>query len=119
MIEESGTKPWSRHPRSSVKKADGQFSHKSLKGKGSGAPGGIRTHNILLRSRLSTLIRTCRSERKAGENQQVVTTSDQLLAPSSSPLSRLFAMICHNKNYDFMTASHFWQSLADIAQSKD
>src|SRR6266481_9614059 len=36
------------------------------------------------RSRLSTFIKTCRSERKAGENQQVVTASDQLLAPSSS-----------------------------------
>src|SRR5258706_6139273 len=42
------------------------------------------------RSRLSTFIKTCPSECKAGENQQVVTTSDQLLAPSSSPLSRLF-----------------------------
>ena len=50
----------------------------------------------LLRSRLSTFIKTGRSERKAGENQQVVTTSDQLLAPSSSPLSRLFAAVCHN-----------------------
>src|SRR6266705_5512830 len=55
----------------------------------SGAPGEIRTPDPLLRSRLSTFIKTCRSERKAEENQQVVTTSDQLLAPSSSPLSRL------------------------------
>ncbi len=54
-----------------------------------GAPGEIRTPDPLLRSRLSTFIKTCRSERKAEENQQVVTTSDQLLAPSSSPLSRL------------------------------
>src|SRR5713226_7223633 len=61
-----------------------------------GAPGETRTPDPLLRSRLSTFIKTCRSERKAEENQQVVTTSDQLLAPSSSPLSRLFAAICHN-----------------------
>src|ERR1700757_739730 len=58
------------------------------------------------RRRPSNFIRTCRSERKAGENQQVVTTSDQLLAPSSSPLSRLFAAICHNYYYVFMTAAH-------------
>ncbi len=64
--------------------------------KGNGAPGETRTPDPLLRSRLSTFIKTCRSERKAGENQQVVATSDQLLAPSSSPLSRLFAAICHN-----------------------
>ncbi len=62
----------------------------------SGAPGETRTPDPLLRSRLSTFIKTCRSERKAGENQQVVTTSDQLFAPSSSPLSRHFAPICHN-----------------------
>jgi hypothetical protein len=51
--------------------------------------------NLALR-RLSTFIKTCRSERKAGENQQVVTTSDQLFAPSSSPLRSDFATICHN-----------------------
>ncbi len=62
----------------------------------SGAPGEIRTSDPLLRSRLSTFIKTCRSERKAGENQQVVTTSGQLLAPSSSPLRSDFATICHN-----------------------
>src|SRR6266481_7176804 len=71
--------------------------------KENGAPGEIRTPDPLLRSRLSTFIKTCRSERKAGENQQVVTTSDQLLAPSSSPLSRHFAPICHNWYYVFMT----------------
>jgi hypothetical protein len=92
------------------------FSGKLLKR--SGAPGGIRTHNILLRSRLSTFIKTCRSERKAGENQQVVTTSDQLLAPSSSPLSRLFAAICHNYYYVFMTAAHVHDSIAIMVQSK-
>jgi hypothetical protein len=45
---------------------------------------------------LTTLIRTCRSERKAGENQQLVTNGDKLLTPLSSPLSRGFAAICHN-----------------------
>jgi hypothetical protein len=61
-----------------------------------GAPGQIRTGDPLLRSRSSIFIKTCRSERKAAGNQQVVTTSDQPLAPFSSPLSRLFAAICHN-----------------------
>src|SRR6267142_1399108 len=74
--------------------------------KGSGAPGQTRTGDPLLRSRLSTFIKTCRSERKAGENQQVVTTSDQLLAPSSSPLSRFFAAICHNYYYVSMTGEN-------------
>jgi hypothetical protein len=35
-----------------------------------GAPGEARTPDPLLRSRLSTFIKTCRSERKAGENQR-------------------------------------------------
>jgi hypothetical protein len=64
--------------------------------KKNGAPGEARTPDPLLRSRLSTFIKTCRSEREAGENQEVVTTSGQLLAPFSSSLSRLFAAICHN-----------------------
>src|SRR5229473_7019827 len=72
----------------------------------SGAPGEIRTPDPLLRSRLSTFIKTCRSERKAGENQQVVTKADKPLPPSSSPLSRLFAPICHTSYYVFMTAEH-------------
>jgi hypothetical protein len=46
--EPSG-KPYFRHPQPSVKKADGHVSHKSLNEKGSGAPGGIRSHNILFR----------------------------------------------------------------------
>jgi hypothetical protein len=62
----------------------------------SGAPGEIRTPDPLLRSQLSTLIRTCRSERKARENQQLVINGDKLLTPFSSPLSRLFTTICHN-----------------------
>src|SRR5579864_3982198 len=49
---------------------------------GSGAPGGIRTPDPLLRSRVTTLIETCRSERKAEDNQRVVTNADQPLAPS-------------------------------------
>jgi hypothetical protein len=84
----------------------------------SGAPGEIRTPDPLLRSRLSTFIKTCRSERKAAGIQQVVTTSDQLLAPSSSPLSRLFAAICHNLYYVFMTAAHVSASIAIMVQSK-
>jgi len=58
----------------------------------------------LLRSRVTTLIKTCRSERKAEDNQQVVTNADQLLAPSLSTLSSRFATICHNHYYVFMTA---------------
>src|SRR5215469_14687289 len=61
-----------------------------------GAPGETRTPDPLLRSRLHTFIRTCRSWREAGENQQVVTTSDRALAPSSSPLGMLFVAFCHN-----------------------
>jgi hypothetical protein len=65
---------------------------------------------------LSIFIKTCRSERKAGENQQVVTTSDQPLAPFSSGLSRLFAAICHNQYYVFMTAGHACVSVAIMIQ---
>jgi hypothetical protein len=35
---------------------------------------------------LSTLIRTCRSDRKARENQQLVINGDKLLTPFSSAL---------------------------------
>src|SRR6266481_2620497 len=62
--------------------------------KGNGAPGQTRTGDPLLRSQLTTLIRTCRSERKARENQQLVINGDKLLAPFS--LSRGFAAICYN-----------------------
>jgi hypothetical protein len=55
-----------------------------------------RTPDRLLRSRVTTLIKTCRSERKAEDNQQVVSTADQFLAPSLSPLRSRFATICHN-----------------------
>jgi hypothetical protein len=58
----------------------------------SGAPGEIRTPDPLLRSRVTTLVKTCRSERKTEDNQQVVTNADQLLAPSLSTLSSRFAM---------------------------
>jgi hypothetical protein len=74
------------------------------------------TSDRLLRRRLSTFIKTCPSERKAAEIQQVVTTSDQLLAPSSSPLSRLFAAISHNSCYVFMTAEHLWAHIAIMIQ---
>src|SRR6266403_981931 len=62
------------------------------------------TRDRLLKSRVTTLIKTCRSGRKAEDNQQVVTTADQQLAPSLSTLSSRFAMICHNY-YFFMTAA--------------
>src|SRR6266436_4382542 len=68
----------------------------------SGAPGQTRTGDPLLRSQLSTLIRTCRSDRKARENQQLVMNGDKLLTPFSSPLSRGFAAICHNYYYAFL-----------------
>jgi len=55
---------------------------------------------------VTTLIKTCRSGRKAEDNQQVVTTADQQLAPSLSTLGSRFAMICHNYYYFFMTAAH-------------
>src|SRR5882762_3050836 len=64
--------------------------------KGDGAPGETRTPDPLLRRQLTALIRTCRSERKARENQQLVINGDKLLTPFSSPLSRRFATICHN-----------------------
>jgi len=41
-----------------------------------GAPDRLR------RSRVTTLIKTCRSERKAKENQHLVTNADQLIAHS-------------------------------------
>jgi hypothetical protein len=62
----------------------------------SGAPGQTRTGDPLLRSQLSTLIRTCRSGRKARENQQLVINGDKLLTPFSSPLNSRFGTICHN-----------------------
>src|SRR5438552_4765579 len=71
--------------------------------KGSGAPGQTRTGDPLLRSQLSTLVRTCRSDRKVRENQQLVINGDKLLTPFSSPLSRGFAAICHNYYYISMT----------------
>ncbi len=77
-----------------------------------GAPGPIRTGDPLLRSRVTTLIKTCRSERKAEHNQQVVTNPDQLLAPSLSPLSSRFVTICHNYYYVFMTAARLpWRTI--------
>jgi hypothetical protein len=54
------------------------------------------TSDRLLRSRLTTLIKTCRSERKAVDDRQVVTNADQLFAPSLSTLSSRFATTCHN-----------------------
>jgi hypothetical protein len=44
---------------------------------------------------VATLIKTCRSERKAEDNQQVVTNADQLLALSLSTLSSPFVAVCH------------------------
>jgi hypothetical protein len=61
-----------------------------------GAPGETRTPDHLLRRRLTTSIKTCRSERKAGESQQLVTNGDKLLTPFSLSLNRRFAAICHN-----------------------
>jgi hypothetical protein len=61
------------------------------------------TPDRLLRSRVTTLTKTCRSERKAEDNQQVVTDADQLLAPSLSALSSRFTTICHNYYYVLMT----------------
>jgi len=63
------------------------------------------TRDRLLKSRVTTLIKTRRSGRKAEDNQQVVTTADQQLAPSLSTSSSRFAMICHNYYYFFMTAA--------------
>jgi hypothetical protein len=42
---------------------------------------------------LTTLIRTCRSERKAREIQQLVINGDKLLTPFSLPLSGGFAVL--------------------------
>jgi len=55
---------------------------------------------------VTTSIKTCRSERKAEDNQQVVSNADRLLAPSLSPLTPLssrFGTICHNYYCVFMT----------------
>jgi hypothetical protein len=71
--------------------------------KGSGAPGQTRTGDPLLRSQLTALIRTCRSEREARENQQLVIDGDKLLTPFSSALSGRFTTICHNYYSIFMT----------------
>jgi hypothetical protein len=53
---------------------------------------------------VTTLIKTCRSERKAEDNRQVVTNADQLLAPSLSTLRSHFVTICHHYFCVFMTA---------------
>jgi len=45
------------------------------------------SNRVLLRSRLSTFIKTCRIERKAGENQQVVTISDHVFLESWDSIS--------------------------------
>jgi hypothetical protein len=55
-----------------------------------------RTCDLLLVSQLTTLIRACRSDRKAGGNQQLVISGDKLLTPFSSSFSRRFAAICHD-----------------------
>jgi hypothetical protein len=65
---------------------------------------------------VTTLIKTCRSERKAEDNQQVVSNADQLLAPSLSTLSSRFATICHNYYYVFMTADHGCASITIMLQ---
>jgi len=74
------------------------------------------TRDRLLKSRVTTLIKTCRSGRKAEDNQQVVTNADQLLAPSLSTLSSRFAMICYNYYYVFMTAAHLPWARTDRLQ---
>src|SRR5258708_5922965 len=63
----------------------------TVKDKRSGAPGEIRIPDPLLRRLLTALIRTRRSERKARENQQLVTNGDKPLSPFSSPLGTRFA----------------------------
>ena len=88
----------SRPPDPSVKKAEGRKERplaQIIEKKKIGAPGRIRTCDVLLRSRVTTLIKTCRSEREAEDYQQVVSTANQLLAPSLSHLSSHFATICH------------------------
>ena len=80
-------------------------------------PGRTRTRGILLRSRVTTLIKTCRSERKAEDNQQVVSNADRLLAPSLSPLSSRFGTICHNYYYVLMTAERLpWAHATRLQQ---
>ncbi len=64
----------------------------------------LPTH--LLRSRLSTLLTTCRSECKAEQSLQVVTSDDKPLAPSSLPSTMDLAAICHNSYYVLMTENH-------------
>jgi hypothetical protein len=54
------------------------------------------TPDRLLRSRLSTLIKTCRSERKTEQSQQVVTNGDKPLTSFSSLLIRHFTTIRGN-----------------------
>ena len=69
---------------------------------------------------MTTLIKTCRSERKAEDYQQVVSTTDQLLAPSPSlsQLSSCFAAICHNYYYVFMTEARLpWARTIDSNSS--
>jgi len=45
-------------------------------------PEGFEPPILILEVRISTLIKTCRSERKAQDDRQVVSDADKLLAPS-------------------------------------
>jgi hypothetical protein len=54
------------------------------------------TRESLIVSQLFTLPRTCRSDRKAGENQQLRLATANYLLLFSSSFSRRFAAICHN-----------------------
>jgi len=59
-------------------------------------PDALWIGSLFLRSPLTALIRTCRSDRKARGNQQLVINDDKPLTPFSSPLSSRFGAICHN-----------------------
>src|SRR5258708_4886822 len=62
----------------------------------SGAPGGTRTPDLLVRSHMPTLSKTCRSERKPEECQRVMTILAQLLAPSFITDNQQLVTILHN-----------------------
>jgi hypothetical protein len=76
-----------------------------LKGKGSGAPGGIRTHNILLRSRSSYFAKFLPEEWLIERIQQVGTNSRKPFSPSFGAISFTFAAIFRDLRDIFVTAS--------------
>ena len=71
-----------------IRKIKGRNCSVSGRKKSFGGQCRARTCDLLLVSQLFTLPRTCRSDRKAGENQRPVISGDKLLTAFSSSFSR-------------------------------